>query len=61
MILGRDGDFQEWGHHPLSDLLICLETVMSPLGVPFSLLVEDQVDLSATLDPFDSNQFMLCP
>ena len=35
-----------------------------PLGVSFSLLIEDQgpveVNLSAILDPFDSNQFMLC-
>ena len=34
-----------------------------PLGVSFSLLIEDQglvqVDLSATLDPFDSNWFMM--
>ena len=38
---------------------------MVPLGVSFSLLIEDQgpveVGLSAILDPFDSNQFMLCP
>ena len=38
---------------------------MAPLGVLFSLLIEDQglveVDLSAILDPFDCNQFMLCP
>ena len=38
---------------------------MVPLGVPFSLLIEDQglvkVDLSAILGPFDSNGFMLCP
>ena len=38
---------------------------MVPLGVSFSLLIEDQgpveVDLSAILDPFDSNQFILCP
>ena len=37
---------------------------MVPLGVPFSLQIEDQdlveFDLSAILDPFDSNQFMLC-
>ena len=41
------------------------QTVMAPLGVSFSLLIEDQglskVNLSAILDPFDSNQFMLCP
>ena len=29
-----------------------------PLGVSFSLLIED--DLSAILDPFDSNWLMLC-
>ena len=38
---------------------------MAPLGVSFSLLTEYQdlikVDLSAILDPFDSNWFMLCP
>ena len=38
---------------------------MVPLGVSFSLLIEDQglveVGLSAILDPFDSNQFMRCP
>ena len=38
---------------------------MAPLGVSFSLLIEDQglikVDLSAMLDPFDSIPFMLCP
>ena len=36
---------------------------MAPLGVSFSLLIEDQglikVDLSAMLDPFNSIQFML--
>lgn len=36
------------------------ETVMSPLGVPFSWLAEDQVGLVCHLDPFDSNQFMFC-
>ena len=34
---------------------------MVPLGVSFNLLIEDQVDLSAILDPFDSNWFILCP
>ena len=38
---------------------------MVPLGVSFSLQIEDQglaeFDLSAILDPFDFNQFMLCP
>ena len=40
----------------------CLGTVMVPLVVSFSLLIEDQglvkADLSASMDPFDSNQFM---
>ena len=38
---------------------------MAPLGVSFSLLIEAQglikLNLSDILDPFDSNQFMLCP
>ena len=38
---------------------------MAPLGASFSLQIEDQglveFDLSAILDPFDFNQFMLCP
>ena len=38
---------------------------MEPHGVLFSLLTEDQglveVDVSSILDPFNSNQFMLCP
>ena len=38
---------------------------MAPLCMSFSLLIENQglikVCLSAVLDPFDSNQFMLCP
>lgn len=38
---------------------------MAPLGMSFSLLIEDQglveVNLSTILDPFDSNQFILCP
>ena len=38
---------------------------MAPLAVSFSLQIEDQglveFDLSAILDPFDFNQFMLCP
>ena len=40
-------------------------TVMAPLDVSFSLLIEDQglikVNLSAILDSFDSYRFMLCP
>ena len=38
---------------------------MAPVGVPFSFLIEDQglvkVYLSAILDLFDSNEFMLYP
>ena len=38
---------------------------MAPLCMSFSLLIENQglikVYLSAVLDPFDSNQFTLCP
>ena len=41
----------------------CLGTVMVPLGVSFSLLIENHglvdVDLSAILDPFDFNRFVL--
>ena len=39
--------------------------VMVPLGLSFSLLIEDQdlitVYLCAILNPFDSNWFILCP
>ena len=38
---------------------------MVPLSVSFSFLIENQglveVDLSAILDPFDFNRFVLCP
>ena len=38
---------------------------MVTLSVPFSLLIEDQglveVDLSAILDPCNSNWYVLCP
>ena len=39
---------------------------MAPLGMSFSLLMEDQglvseVDLSAIFDSYDSNQFMFHP
>ena len=48
-----------------SDATELTGTVSTPLGMSFSLLIEDQglvkVGLSAILDPFDSNQFMLCP
>ena len=46
-------------------LMVNFGTIMAPLSVSFSLLIEDQglvkVDLSAILDPFDSNRSMLCP
>ena len=59
-------DFQELGHRqPFGLLTVGLETIMTPLGVSFSLLTEDQglveVDVSSILDQFNSNQFMLCP
>ena len=59
-------DFQELGHRqPFGLLTVGLETIMTPLGVSFSLLTEDQglvkADLSAILGPFDSNWSMLCP
>ena len=52
--------------------MVGLGTVMAPLGVSFGLLMcynehmlrtrgLVEVDLSAVLDPFDSNQFILCP
>ena len=62
---GRGEYFQELGHHSLFVFRQCLGIIMAPLGVSFSLLIEDQglveVDLSTILDPFDSNQFILCP
>ena len=46
----------------LSDWTELNWTVTAPLGVSFHLLIEDQVlVLSATLVPFNSNCFMLCP
>ena len=65
-ILGKGGDFQELGQHLLSGLLkVGLGTIMTPRGMSISLLIEDQgpvkVDLSVLLDPFDFNQFVLCP
>ena len=52
-------------------LMFDLGTVTAPLSVPFSLLMcynelyqgsrSSQVDLSAILDPFDFNSFILCP
>ena len=60
----KSGDFQELGHHLLLGLLIEACNCHDTSGVSFSLL-EDQglvkVNLSAILDPFDSNLFMLCP
>ena len=54
------------GHLQLfGPLTVGLGTIMEPHGVLFSLLTEDQglveVDVSSILDPFNSNQFMLCP
>ena len=63
-ILGKGGDFQELGLHLLFGLLKAgLGNVMAPLGTSISLLIEDQVkvDLSVLLNPFDFNQFVLCP
>ena len=64
-ILGWDGDFQELGHWHFLVFCWCLGTVMVPLAVSFSLLIEDQglveVDLSAILDAFDSYWFSWCP
>ena len=65
LFLGRGEDFQELGRCALFGLLTAdLGTVRVPLGVSFSLLIEDQslveVGLSVVLDPFDSNWFMLC-
>jgi len=65
--LGRGGDFhpKNWATAHSLAFWQCLGTVMVPLGVSFSFLIEDQgltkVHLSAILDPFDSNQCMLCP
>ena len=52
-------------------LMFDLGTVTAPLSVPFSLLMcynelyqgsrSSEDDLSAILDPFDVNSFMLCP
>ena len=58
------GSFQQLGNHPLLGFLIvpwnCHDT---PLGVSFSLQIEDQglveFDLSAISGPFDFNVFML--
>ena len=62
---GRDGDFQDLGYRPLLGLLTVPWNGHGALGVSFSLLTEDEglveVDLSAILDPFDSNWFILYP
>jgi len=65
-ILGKGRGFPGVGPRPtFCSLMVNLGTVMAPLGVSFHLLIEDQglveVDLSAILDPSDSNWFMLCP
>ena len=59
-ILGKAGRLPGVGPRPtFCSLMVNLGTVMAPLGVSFHLLIEDQglveVDLSAILDPFDSN------
>ena len=68
--MGEPGGLLSMGLHRVghdwSDLAaVAAGTVMVPLGVSFSLLIEDQglveVDLSAILDAFDSNRFMLYP
>ena len=67
LFLGRGGDFhpRNWATAHSLAFWQCLGTVTVPLGVSFSLLIEDQgltkVHLSAILDPFDSNRGMLCP
>ena len=65
-IFGKGRGFPGVGPRPtFCSLMVNLGTVMAPLGVSFHLLIEDQglveVDLSAILDPSDSNWFMLCP
>ena len=65
-IFGKGRGFSGVGPRPtFCSLMVNLGTVMEPLGVSFHLLIEDQglveVDLSAILDPSDSNWFMLCP
>ena len=70
--LGKGQRFPEIEPRPTFwSLLIGLGTALAPLGMSLSLLTcysecaEDeglvQVDLSAILDPFDSNQLMMCP
>ena len=71
-ILRKGGDFQELGHHPLFDTYGGPWNCHGSVGVSVSLLMcynelytEAQglveVDLSAILDPFGTNQFMSCP
>ena len=65
LLLGKGGNTQELANAHSLVFWQCLRTVIAPLGVSFRLLIEYQglikVDLSAILDPFDSNWFMLCP
>ena len=62
-VLGKGWRFP--GFWPPSHSLVfwqCFWTVLSPLGVSFHLLIEDQgLVLPAILVPFDSNWFILCP
>ena len=50
------------GHHPPLGLVTVPWNCHGASGVSFSLLIEDQglvkADLSASMDPFDSNYFM---
>ena len=68
VMVGKPGMLQSMGlqrvGHDCETELNRTGTVMVPLGVSFSLQIEDQglveYALSAILDPFDFNLFMLC-
>ena len=59
------GSFRQWGNHPLLGLLKVSWNCHGISDCIFSLQIEDQglveFDLSAILDPFDFNWFILCP
>ena len=63
------GISRNWATAHFLILMVSLGTVIAPVGVSFSLLMSAyteaqglvQVDLSAILDTFGSNQFMSCP
>ena len=61
IILGKGRRFPGFGPLPTPwSFNSVLE--LSPLGVSFHLLIQDQgLVFSAILVPFDSNQFLLCP